>query len=449
MAQTKPEDYTTKNPEVEVDNEREKDATVRDERDEVKPVYDTHSFDTVDLSADDVDVIIRDALYPMGDGETVNDDVVREFSSKLINDFGEDHAYISENNIQMLALLQENGHLSEDELRAYVEGSNAERLNIMKTSITNWLDDPNAGGKDTLVANMCVESMLGADLTGNNAVRALEIQSSDILFGSTKDGHINTFFYNGLKGDTLYAANNILENMYAKGDITEDQYFEACESWESKMMSMAACGNNIIEMMAARDALRTDYENEHSQTPEEAMREFCEKQGWDYEEFINGMQNPETWDGTNNTKKDAYRFPLVNGEWPEGTDDKYKDAYEIMMLDNAMGETEEEAQVMEDTLREALHAGISAFKDILTRSEVGQKILMICNNFVHSEPINGTLFQEIWDLEDVNANTYEMTTPPSTYTVPPTSTFTPTPTSGPGPEESEAEESEEEESEEE
>ena len=66
----------------------------RDNEKEVKPAYDTHSFDTVDLSADDVDVIIRDALYPMGDGEIVNDDVVRKF--KEVENISQDYIYLGD-----------------------------------------------------------------------------------------------------------------------------------------------------------------------------------------------------------------------------------------------------------------------------------------------------------------------------------------------------------------
>ena len=407
-----------------------KDATVRNDVHEVLPDYDTYSFKEVELTENDINTLIHDSLYVMGeDKEAVTEpEVYREFVNELKEAQGPDKVEeISEDNLKMLSILKDNDMLSQEELDAYMEGSEEERLEIMKANLTDWLDDPNATGKDTLVANLGVQSMLGDAIEGNTSLKALEIQSIDVLFGSTEDGHVNTFFYNGINGDALYEMNNILENMYENGDIDEDQYLDACESWEAKMMTMASFGNNINEMAAARDALRQDYEHDHEQTPEEAMREFCESQGWDYEDFMNSMKHPEVWDGTEDGNRNAYRKLLVNGEWPQGVDDKYKDAYDIMLLDNAMGETEEEAELMHSELSEALAAGIAAFREVLMKSEVGQKILMICNNIVHSEPINGTLFQEIWDMESGTDNQeYTIPEPTPEPDTPPTS-GTPTP----------------------
>ena len=405
------------NPNLDMTLDDQYDTTVRDEKRENQPVFDTYSFKNVEIDRDEIKTVVKDITTPRGLDDAsalehfagyVTDETAQEMIDKLKKDYP-DMVDMSLEDAKMLRMLEAAGQIDADDISEYAQSPTEQRSDYMINQVTEWLDNPDAVNKDIITANLGIQTMLGEQGGSGSTLDILDMQSLDTMLGSTEDNHVNTFFYDNMTAASLYNVNVMLEQMAENGEITEDQYLDACESWEARTLNMAALSNEIQERTAALGALKADFEHDYpGKTPEGSMKEFCESQGWDYEEFMNAMKNPEVYNEEGEHNKNAYRKLLVNGEFPQDTPDEYKDAYEYLTLENAAGSTPEEQEEVQDLWREALTEGIDAFRDVLNKSVMGQKILMVCNNFVHKEPLNGTLFQEIWDMEqgDVPTDTY-------------------------------------------
>ena len=231
---------------------------VRDQRD-ATPETDTHSLDPSELTTNNMETFVHAMTHPMpygqpdkqgsipglGAGPLEHDEIMDMYNS-MTDTFAEhpewgDLESFGEDKFMALAMVAANGGMGEDfDLESYMGMSEADRDTALANGIANWIDDPQASGKETLTANIGVESMLG---TQGGVRDILNIQSIDVLFGYEDDIHANTFFDQNLKADTLLAMDQILENLQEQGEITEDQYFDACASYDARMMNMAWCGN--------------------------------------------------------------------------------------------------------------------------------------------------------------------------------------------------------------
>ena len=452
---------------------------VRDDDSEVRPDTDTHVVEKGDINASNVDVMIQNILYPVaGESEEatkyIEEIILTEENLGIMNDSLDIIFYtnsedlkgrnnLTEDDIKMLTILynQDPQIVDDAYLEDYIFASDVERKNMLADKVTDWVNNPEATGKNVLTANMIMESLSGSK---REVLDILKLESVDVAFGNSDDIHVNTFFNKGLTGETLLMVDQILTSQYESGKITEDQYMDKCEELEDKAYHMAAMANDIVEQTVGLEFLMDDYVEDHGQTHEEALKAYIEQYAADHpdedvmswEELEDRMNNPEKYlyelDENGEpvvTNKNMYRWNFANGELPPDTPDDIRDAYRIYMLDKAVGDGEggvdsEKQSEMGSLLRTALTAGIAAFRGILEDSPLGQKILMMANEWVHRPPVNGTLFQEIWDLDEESNNyTFRKEVPGPNY-----DPGEPVPKYGPGEQEPEEQEPEEQEPEE-
>ena len=402
-------------------------SPVRENQSELLPSFGTVSAQLREANLDRAGItrMMEDATQPMpGTGiSSEHLESVRIYTDEDLEAIRKSIPEIDDTTLKMFAIWQADGRLSDSLIQGYRELNEADKTTFLVDKMGQWMDDPDAAGKDTLTANMGVQSMLGGSFREGRTMDVLGIQSVDVLLGSNVDNHVNAFYANNLTGESIAAMDEMLANLQEAGKISEDQYFDAADKYDGKTMTMVAMGNNVKEMTASTDALRTRFaENHPGKTPEDALKAYCEAhkdEGWDYDAMIADINDPTSRHGDN---KNAYRAVLANGEWPSDADDATKDACNLLMAESitkhdTSKSAKDNALDANNLMREALTAGIDAFRNVLEKSALGQKLLVVCNNFVHTPPINGTLFQEIWDLDraEVDDTHYgERVIPPKT-----------------------------------
>jgi hypothetical protein len=228
-------------------------------------------------------------------------------------------ADIDPNNAKMLGLLDANGMLTEDQLQSFMLGGTDTRDQMMVEGVTAWLNNPDATGKEMFTANMIYQSMEGKR---DGSLGILNLQDAAVMFGSKEDGHINMFYDNLLSADSLAMVNDMYEQMYEDGTLSEDDYLDRCEELEDRAYLMSAMGNEAHEIMVGLDFLEQDFQNDYGKTPEQCLEEFCNEynkthpEGMSYEDLMDHINHPE------NYGDDAYRWPWVNGEMDDEVPDE-------------------------------------------------------------------------------------------------------------------------------
>jgi len=441
--------------------------TVRDEFFDVRPDTETGEVLPGTVDPENIDTIVRDATIGLGASAKVDklltdkayDTVeaankMREIVAKETGLTENDVTKIGDRNTKMIGILYNTGKLSEEDLTAYLKADNKGKKEIMAKATVDWLNDPSAGGKGVLTANLALESLYreseasrftnhGLDDEFNGAALSeLGLDSVDSVMGAVNDIHVNTYYDDNLSFESLIATDEMIASMVDSGRISEEIAFDMAESNEMRAEMMMAYGNSVEEMIEGYNYVIKDFTNDYDgQSPEAAMREYFEKycEEWNVEhpdeqldpkemmeDFNTWLDDPESINGD-----ESWRYPFANGELAHfedenglSLDDKYTDALRLCgmqhricdkQLDGSYKVDKTKAKGYYNDLRETLTKAISEDGWQATFAKNGMMFeLANMNALVHTPTgkggLQGTLFQEIWDMQD-DVQAFELTVP--------------------------------------